>query len=75
MGETAEFLATKYNVSRETQDIFALNSQLATEQAMINGYFKKEIIPVPVKKSRNEEGKNKYRKNKTACVIITFLQF
>jgi acetyl-CoA C-acetyltransferase len=49
MGLTAENLAEKYNISREEQDIFGLESQNRAFAAIESGRFKDEIIPVPVK--------------------------
>lgn len=46
MPKTAETVAQRYNISREEQDQFALNSQLKAKFAIENGKFKKEIIPV-----------------------------
>lgn len=49
MGITAENVAKKWNVSREDQDNFSLQSQLKTEKAQNEGHFHEEIIPVTVK--------------------------
>ncbi|MEX2159755.1 MAG: thiolase family protein [Dehalococcoidia bacterium] len=49
MGMTAENLAEKYEVSRETQDEFALRSQQRAAAAIKAGKFKDEIVPVEVK--------------------------
>ena len=49
MGLTAENLAVKYNISREEQDVFGLQSQNRAFAAIESGRFKDEIIPVPVK--------------------------
>lgn len=49
MGVTAENLAARFNISREEQDQFALESQLRVEAAQKAGLFDKEIVPVPVK--------------------------
>lgn len=48
MGETAENLAVKYNISREEQDTFALASQLKTRAAQESGRFENEIVPVTI---------------------------
>lgn len=50
MGITAELLADKYNISREEQDQFALNSHKKAAAAIENGKFKDEIIPVEIEK-------------------------
>ena len=44
MGVTAENIAKKFNISREEQDEFALNSQKKTEAAIINNKFEDELI-------------------------------
>ena len=46
MGITAENLVEQYNLSREEQDEFALNSQLKTEAAQNSGRFDAEIVDV-----------------------------
>jgi acetyl-CoA C-acetyltransferase len=48
MGETAENVAVKYNVSREDQDAFALRSQQLAEKAIKEGKFKEQIVPVEI---------------------------
>jgi len=46
MLETAEIVAARYNVSREAQDAYALQSQQRTAQAQKEGRFDRELIPV-----------------------------
>ena len=46
MIETAEIVAARYNISRERQDEFALQSQLKTARAQAEGKFDDEIVPV-----------------------------
>ncbi len=48
MGVTAETLVEKYNISREEQDEFAVDSQSKAIAAMKEGMFKDEILPVEV---------------------------
>ncbi|MBS0028681.1 thiolase family protein [Chitinophaga sp. 22321] len=48
MGETAENVATQWNISREDQDIFALRSQTLYKQALDAGKWEDEIIPVEI---------------------------
>ena len=48
MGNFADACALKYNVSREAQDAFAVNSYKKAQMAMDNGWFKDEIIPVEI---------------------------
>ena len=54
MGETAENLAEKYNISREDQDLFAYNSQMKATKAQANGRLKKEIIPITIPQRKKE---------------------
>jgi acetyl-CoA C-acetyltransferase len=46
MGVTAENLATKWNISREEQDAFAVESQKRAAAAQAAGYFKSQIVPI-----------------------------
>ncbi|WP_324673745.1 acetyl-CoA C-acyltransferase [Hymenobacter sp. GOD-10R] len=46
MGETAENVARKFNISREEQDQFAFDSQRKYHKAAEKGRFRKEIVPV-----------------------------
>jgi len=48
MGETAENVAEKYNVSREDQDAFGFRSQQLAEKAIKEGKFKEQIVPVEI---------------------------
>jgi len=48
MGMTAENVAAKYNVSREDQDAFALQSNLKAARAVDSGLFDPELVPVDV---------------------------
>lgn len=48
MGETAENLVDKYNISREEQDLFAFNSQKKAREAIESGRLKEEILPIEV---------------------------
>ncbi len=49
MGETAENLGEKYNISREEQDVIALRSHNNAEKATKEGKFQEEIVPVKIK--------------------------
>lgn len=46
MGTTAENLAKKYNIGREEQDHFALQSHRKAVSAQSQGKFKQEIVPI-----------------------------
>ena len=49
MGNTAEVVARRYNVSREYQDEFSLESQKRTAAAQQAGLFTDEIVPMQTK--------------------------
>ena len=54
MGMTAEIVAERFNISREEQDMFALESQTKAIEAIDKGYFKEQIVPVEVKAKNGE---------------------
>ncbi len=54
MGITAENIAEKWNITREEQDEFSLNSQVKAEMAIKGGKFKDEIVPVDVPQRKKE---------------------
>jgi acetyl-CoA acetyltransferase family protein len=51
MGETAEVVARRYNVSREAQDEVSLASQQRIADAQRNGFFNDEIAPMQVRRA------------------------
>ena len=54
MGNTAENLAEKYNISRKDQDLFAYHSQMKASNAQKSGRFMEEIIPVEIPQRKRE---------------------
>jgi acetyl-CoA C-acetyltransferase len=54
MGITAENLASKWDISREAQDRFALESQRRAAHAIAEGRFKSQIVPI-VRQTRKGE--------------------
>ena len=48
MGDTAEILADKYNISRAEQDEFAYQSHMKASKAVAEGKFKDEILPIEI---------------------------
>ena len=54
MGVTAENIATKYNITREQQDEFSINSQIKAIKAVDSGAFKDEIVPIEVTIGRDK---------------------
>lgn len=55
MGETAELLAEKYDISREEQDKYAYESQMKAKKAIYEGKFKDEIVPVETADRKGRE--------------------
>ncbi len=54
MGNTAENVAQKWQITREQQDQFAVASQQKAEAAQKAGKFKDEIVPVVIKGRRGD---------------------
>lgn len=54
MGITAENLAEKYNISREEQDEYAYRSQMRMANAMREGYFKEQIVPIKIPQRKGD---------------------
>jgi 3-oxoadipyl-CoA thiolase len=54
MPETGENVAERYNVSREAQDIYALQSQVRACKAQTEGYFAEEIVPVTIRGKKGD---------------------
>jgi len=52
MGVTAENVAAEHDISRADQDAFALNSQTRAANAIEQGYFRDQIVAVPIKVRR-----------------------
>src|SRR5262247_3393441 len=54
MGNTAENVAQKFQITRAEQDAFAASSQNKAEAAQKSGRFKDEIVPVTVKTRKGD---------------------
>ncbi len=54
MGNTAENVAQRWQITREQQDAFAARSQQKAEAAQKSGRFKDEIVPVTVPSRRGD---------------------
>jgi len=54
MGVTAENLATKWNISRDEQDAFAVESQRRAALAIAEGRFKSQIVPITLKTRKGD---------------------
>ncbi|MCW5731583.1 MAG: acetyl-CoA C-acetyltransferase [Alphaproteobacteria bacterium] len=55
MGNTAENVAKKWQITREEQDRFAVASQNKAEAAQKSGRFKDEIVPVTIKTRKGDQ--------------------
>lgn len=54
MGVTAENVAKKFGITREAQDALALESHRRAAQAIAEGRFKEQILPVAIKSKKGE---------------------
>ena len=73
MGNTAENLVEKYNISREDQDKFAYWSQMKATKAQENGRLAKEIITVEIpqrKKDPIQFSKDEFVKPSTSLEVL-----
>ncbi len=55
MGNAAELCAKEYNITREDQDNFAIDSYKRSQEAWEKGLFADEIVPVNVPQRRGED--------------------
>lgn len=53
MGVTAENVAERWKISREQQDVMALESHQKAENAIKSGYFQSQIVPIEVKDKKS----------------------
>jgi len=77
MGNTAENLAEKYNISREDQDAFAYWSQMKAAKAQGNGRLAKEIVTVEIpqrKKNPIQFSKDEFVKPNTTIEVLAKLR-
>ena len=73
MGQTAENLAEKYNISREDQDMFAFNSQMKAAKAQSEGRFDQEIVTVEIPQRKKDPivfSKDEFIKANTSMEIL-----
>ncbi|WP_432239538.1 acetyl-CoA C-acyltransferase family protein [Herbaspirillum robiniae] len=54
MGITAENVANRYDITREMQDALALESQRRAANAIDEGYFKSQIVPIEISSSKGK---------------------
>ena len=77
MGNTAENLAEKYNISREDQDLYAFNSQMKAAQAQDEGRFNDEIVSVEIPQRKKEPiifSKDEFIKANTSLEVLSKLR-
>lgn len=55
MGVTAENIAEKWDVSREDQDLLAVQSHQRAQAAIEQGRFKEQILPITIKTRKGEQ--------------------
>ncbi|MBT4519263.1 MAG: thiolase family protein [Halieaceae bacterium] len=55
MGDTAEVVAKRYNITREQQDAFSLQSQIRTAAAQEAGLYADEIVPMEVQWKKTDK--------------------
>lgn len=67
MGNTAEVVAKRYNVSREAQDEYSLTSQQRTARAQQEGFFDGEIAPMKVTRGVLDKKTGEVVKTEEAC--------
>lgn len=64
MIETAEVVAERYGVSREAQDVYALQSQARTASAQQRGRFDDEIVPMDTEKTVKDRETGEIRRER-----------
>jgi acetyl-CoA acyltransferase len=73
MGETAEVVARRYGVTRQSQDEYALASQQRTARGQDDGFFAREIAPITVtralfdKRSGDKAGEEQATVDRDEC--------
>jgi acetyl-CoA acyltransferase len=68
MGDTAEVVAKRYHVSRQSQDEYSLASQQRTARAQRDGFFKGEIAPMKVTRAILDKKTGEPIAEEDACV-------
>ena len=77
MGNTAENLVEKYNISREDQDKFAYRSQMKATKAQENGRLAKEIVTVEIPQRKKDPilfSKDEFVKPNTSLDVLAKLR-
>jgi acetyl-CoA acetyltransferase family protein len=63
MGVTAEVVAERYKISREDQDVYALQSQQRYAAAVERGFVAEEIAPMKVRRAVQKKGEEPYEED------------
>jgi acetyl-CoA C-acetyltransferase len=71
MGLTAENVARQEHITREEMDRFAARSQQRAVESQANGFFEREIVPVPLPNGSTMTRDDGPRPNTTAEVLAT----
>jgi acetyl-CoA C-acetyltransferase len=71
MGLTAENVAERFGISREDQDIYAKRSQDLAVESQRNGFFDREIVPIPLSDGTVMTKDDGPRPNTTLEVLAT----
>jgi acetyl-CoA C-acetyltransferase len=71
MGETAENVAEREHVTRQEMDLYATRSQRLAVESQGNGYFDREIVPVPLPNGTTMTCDDGPRPNTTPEVLAT----
>ena len=80
LGETAENIAIEMQISRQEQDEFAVDSHRKATNAINNGLFEKEIVPISIQQRRGDpiivdtDEHPRYRKEGGQYVLDTSLE-
>ena len=77
MGNTAENLAEKYNISREDQDMFAYHSQKKAAKAQSEGRFNTEIVAVEIPQRKGDPiifNQDEFIKGNTSLEVLAKLR-
>jgi acetyl-CoA acyltransferase len=63
MGLTAEAVAKEYSISREDQDAFSIQSHKKAVDAIENGRFKEDIVPISIEETYVDESEKRKTRN------------
>jgi acetyl-CoA C-acetyltransferase len=77
MGMTAEEIVTRFNISRKEQDSFAADSQRRAEQAIVEGLFNDEIVPVEIPQKKGAPvlfDRDEYARSGTTVEMLAALK-